>query len=554
MAIITNSLQYEIALSDGSKRSLIDNVSLNLEEGSFSAIIGPSGCGKSTLLKLVAGLICPTAGEAYLAGHEVEHLKSDLPLTIGYLPQFVSFHNLLSVCEILENACALRLPKSISRTERNAWLDTVINLTDLNTVLDQTPDTLSGGQLRRLALAEQLVGDPPFLFLDELTSGLDPHSEREMMHWLANVVKETKKTVLIVTHSLANLNACDRVLFLSNGRLIYDGTPALMLENFQAPDMEYIYSHSENYPAVSGVSIAPIVQQMLRTARPPNGWLQCGTLMKRQCALFFRDRGQIIMHLLLLATFPFLVAVFAYRGLPEVRALSLGLQSNVVEGLAEQLQYLQQSFQLAGLVSGLSMLQVILLALMGANNSAREIAKERDIFLKELRAGLSPMSYLTCKFVFVGGLCAIQSLWMTSFVRIVCDFPGGFGSQFLVLFLATFAMSATCLWFSSFAKSPETASLLAVYSVGLQLPLSGAVLALPVWLSLITQPFISAYWGWSGYLRTFESFRHFDVVSQSTKTEIATYKMSVAILLGHIAITYGLAWWTLQRGRRTMNP
>ena len=549
MAITANALRYEIPLPDGGSRALIDDVSLHLEEGSFTAIIGPSGCGKSTLLKLIAGLIDPTGGVPKLAGYEVERLRNDLPLTIGYLPQFAAFHEVLTVREILENALALRLPATIQPAVRLSWLGKVIHLTDLAPVLQQTPGTLSGGQLRRLALAEQLVGDPPFLFLDELTSGLDPHSEREMMHWLARVVKETKKTVLLVTHSLANLSVCDRILFLSRGRLIYDGCPEGVLESFQAPDMEHIYFHSENYNAVAADALPPAQQQTLRTAPPPNGAIQFGTLLKRQWALFLRDRGQLILHILLLFTFPFLVAVFAYRGLPEVRELSLQLKPSIVEGLAEQLDYFHRSFELASLVSGLSMLQVILLALIGANNGAREIAKEREILFKEMRAGLSPVSYLASKFVFIGLLSAVQSLWMTFFVRFVCDFPGGFAAQFVVLFLTTFAMSSTCLWFSSISKTPERASLLAVYSVGLQLPLSGAVLALPHWLSLLTQPVIAAYWGWSGYLRTFESFRHFDVVSQSTKTIIVAYEASVGVLLVHIIATFGLTWWALQRGR-----
>jgi ABC transport system ATP-binding/permease protein len=553
MAILAQALSYEVPLKSGDSRFLIEDVSLYLEEGSFTSIIGPSGCGKSTLLRIIGGLITPTGGKSMLAGYEVEQLKHSLPLTIGYLPQFASFHELLTVHEILENALALRLPASVGAEQKHSWLETIIHLTDLGSVLNQTPTTLSGGQLRRLALAEQLVGDPPFLLLDELTSGLDPHSEREMMHWLSKVAKQTHKTILLVTHSLANLEVCDRILFLAKGRLIYNGTPSEVLATFQAPDMEHIYSHSESYEAVTHNTLPQSEPQSLRTAAPPTGALQLGTLIKRQWLLFARDRVQLTLHLVLMIVFPFLVAVFAYKGLPEVRELSLQLKSNVIEGLAEQLDYLHRSYKLASLVSGVSMLQVILLALIGANNGAREIAKERDILAKEMRAGLSPIAYLTSKFIFVGVLSALQSLWMTFFVRFICDFPGEFGAQFTTLFLTTFAMSTTCLWFSSFCKTSERASLLAIFSVGLQLPLSGAVLALPDWLSSFTQPLISAYWGWSGYLRTFATFRHFDIVSQSTTTEIAPYAMSNIILTIHIFATLMLAWWALQRSKNQVN-
>lgn len=553
MAIYANSLCYEVSLKNGGTRILIDDISLHLAEGSFTSIIGPSGCGKSTLLRLIGGLVTPTRGNSLLAGYDVERLKASLPLTIGYLPQFASFHELLTVQEILDYALILRLPASIDDKERRSWLKTIIDLTDLNTVLNQTPTTLSGGQLRRLALAEQLVGDPPFLLLDELTSGLDPHSEREMMQWLSKVASETHKTILLVTHSLANLEVCDRVLFLSNGKLIFDGAPSKILETFNAPDMEHIYSNSESYGTVTNDVPEQSEPQSLRTAAPPNGYFQVITLIERQWVLFARDRMQLTLHVVLMIVFPFLVAVFAYKGLPEVRELSLQLKSNIVEGLAEQLDYLHRSYKLASLVSGVSMLQVILLALIGANNGAREIAKERDILAKEMRAGLSPIAYLTSKFVFVGVLSAFQSLWMTFFVRFICDFPGEFGDQFLTLFLMTFAMSTTCLWFSSFSKTSERASLLAIFSVGLQLPLSGAVLALPDWVSSFSQPFISAYWGWSGYLRTFATFRHFDIVSQSTTTEIASYGVSNFILMTHIFATLILAWWALERSKTHVN-
>jgi hypothetical protein len=118
---------------------------------------------------------------------------------------------------------------------------------------------------------------------------------------------------------------------------------------------------------------------------------------------------------------------------------------------------LRQSFAAASLVSGLSMFQVILLTLMGANNGAREIAKERDVLDKELRAGLSPWAYVTTKSLLVFGLSLAQAFWMTWFVKTVCGFPGSFPLQFAILFITTLAMSMTCLGISAASKSPERA-------------------------------------------------------------------------------------------------
>lgn len=140
---------------------------------------------------------------------------------------------------------------------------------------------------------------------------------------------------------------------------------------------------------------------------------------------------------------------------------------------------------------------------------------------------------------------------MTLFVRLVCGFPGDVITQCLVLTGTAFAMSVvSCLAISAAVKSPERASLLAIYLVGLQLPLSGAVLALPVVISWITRPLIAAYWGWSGYLKSFEHLRHYDVVKQATNTYIAEVDFVYLMLGLHCLIGMILARWFLGRMSR----
>jgi ABC-type Na+ efflux pump permease subunit len=230
--------------------------------------------------------------------------------------------------------------------------------------------------------------------------------------------------------------------------------------------------------------------------------------------------------------------------------MPMKIESDVVKSMQEAIAYIKQAFSIAALVSGLAMFQVILLALMGANNGAREIAKERDVLEKELRAGLSPWAYVTTKGLLVFGLSLAQAFWMTWFVKTVCGFKGDFMSQFEILFLTTLAMSMTCLTISSFSKSPERASLLAIYLVGLQLPLSGAVLALPDLVSTICRPFIAAYWGWSGYLKTLSADPHYDIVRESTKTHIADFMICIIVLSLHAAICGVVAWIFVARNRQ----
>src|SRR5207248_1735771 len=175
----------------------------------------------------------------------------------------------------------------------------------------------------------------------------------------------------------------------------------------------------------------------------------------------------------------------------------------------------------------------ILLTLMGSNNAAREIAGERAIFEKEKFSGLRPSSYIASKVAFLIVLIAAQSIWMGLFVSTICRFPGDPFAQIAVLTLTNAAMTFVCLAISSLTRSAESASLLCIYLVGFQLPLSGAVLALPRLIGLTTRPFIAAFWGWSGYLQTMRDTRFYDVVQIVTQTELVAIELCGWVLLMH---------------------
>ncbi len=534
------------------RKTLLNRISIAIPENAFVSIIGASGCGKSTFIRALAGIQPVSSGRILLAGHRVEILRDQLPLAVGYLPQMGAFHSDLTVAEILDFAVALRLPGSVPKNTREQWRQHVIDLAGIRPVLPQKYRTLSGGQMRRIALAEELIGDPAFLFLDELTSGLDAYSEHELMVWLKELAQSLKKTVVLVTHAVSNLRLCDSVIFLHEGRLCHQGPYDHFLDTHSTESIEAIfggYQQASLKGEFSGFDHdrthelpPPPPPHSLNTAPPPSSLSQFFTLVQRQYILLTRDRAQLWLHLALLVTFPLLVAIFATKGLPEVRSLSLDIEKNIVQTLTEHLDYLGQSFSAAALVSGLAMFQVILLTLMGANNGAREIAKERDVLEKELRAGLSPSAYVTTKGLLICVLCLAQAFWMTWFVKTICGFPGNFSGQFEVLFVTTLAMSMTCLAISSASKSPERASLLAIYLVGLQLPLSGAVLALPEIVSTLCRPFIAAYWGWSGYLKTLSAYRVYDIVRQSTHTFIADFNQCLVVLALHSVIAGIIAW------------
>jgi hypothetical protein len=274
---------------------------------------------------------------------------------------------------------------------------------------------------------------------------------------------------------------------------------------------------------------------------------QALTWFSRRMKLFVRDRSQVFLQLALLLVFPVVVTLFAYQGLPAVRNMTMNPDTDVVQQLRESLAFTVQSSRIGTLVSGLAMFQVILLALMGSNNSAREVVGERVILEKEKLAGLRPGAALAGMAAFLSLLVLVQSAWMTLFVRAVCQFPGDLGGQFLPFLMLTAAMTSLCLAISSWAATNEQASLGSLYLVGFQLPLSGAILALPDFLGWVIRPAISAYWAWSGYLQTLKDTRFYDLVRAITETPLASAQMTLWILTIHLSLGLFLAYFGVRR-------
>ncbi len=203
---------------DGEAVNLVDKVNLKIPRGHFMAIVGPSGCGKTTLLKTIAGLNPESAGALMWEGRNLSE-EGDLdPSEIGYVPQFSIAYDPLTVDESVEASTRLRV-KVRDMEELDKRIDRVLEETGLASIADRQVKVLSGGQKRRLGLAMELVSDPKLLLCDEVTSGLDPRSEREIVRLLHDLSRREGRIVLSVTHSLAHLELYDSILVLHEGRV-----------------------------------------------------------------------------------------------------------------------------------------------------------------------------------------------------------------------------------------------------------------------------------------------------------------------------------------------
>lgn len=281
----------------------------------------------------------------------------------------------------------------------------------------------------------------------------------------------------------------------------------------------------------------------------PSAFEQFAVLLARRWKIFFRDGGQLWLQLALLFGFPILVVVFALDGLPQIKNPNGVLSGNLLEQATSSMTQTLELMKAGSLVSGLIMFQVILLALMGSNNAAREIAGERLIFEKEKFAGVRPSAYVASKAAFLGVLVLAQSVWMGVFVNFIVQFKGSPFTQVVLLVLVNAALTAVCLAISSLMKTAEQASLVSIYLVGFQLPLSGAVLALPQALSWITRPFIASYWGWSGFNQTMHDTRFYEAVQIVTQTTLASAGLCAWVLVCHVLLGLLIAYMGCKNSR-----
>jgi putative ABC transport system ATP-binding protein len=198
----------------------LDDVSVDIGTGRFTAIMGPSGSGKSTLLHVLAGLDRPTSGEIRIGDTDITTMN-DRQLTllrrdkIGFI--FQSF-NLLPTLTAAEN---IALPLRIAgRKADPLWVQTIVDTVGLGPRLGHRPDQLSGGQQQRVAAARALASKPAIVFADEPTGALDSRSGNELLGFLQRAVRDLEQTVVMVTHDPSAAAYADRVLFLADGGIV----------------------------------------------------------------------------------------------------------------------------------------------------------------------------------------------------------------------------------------------------------------------------------------------------------------------------------------------
>jgi len=200
----------------------VDRVSLNVETGQVFGILGPNGAGKSTTIRMLCGLLLPSSGAGRVAGFEIMTESETIKRHIGYMSQKFSLYDDLSVEENIDFFAGIYNVPRARRRERKDW---VLDMAGLADKRDSLTRSLAGGWKQRLALGCAVLHEPPILFLDEPTSGVDPLSRRQFWDLIAQMAQRGT-TVFVTTHYMEEAEYCDELALISRGRMIARGKPA----------------------------------------------------------------------------------------------------------------------------------------------------------------------------------------------------------------------------------------------------------------------------------------------------------------------------------------
>jgi len=214
-----------------SRLKVLDGLSLGVPRGISFGLLGPNGAGKTTLIRLLVGLLRPRAGTIRTLGQKPSPQIAHL---IGYMPQLHSLYSELSVIQNVEFFA--RIYRLTDKSERKRRVEEVIKLVDLWEHHHKSVMSLSGGMKQRVSLACAIVHNPPLLFLDEPTVGLDPELRVTFWKYFTALTKEGA-TLVISSHTMDDAAHCDRLAFMRDGKVIAEGTPGELKQATGRPEV-----------------------------------------------------------------------------------------------------------------------------------------------------------------------------------------------------------------------------------------------------------------------------------------------------------------------------
>ncbi len=406
-------------------KTITNGVNLNIEPGEFVAIVGGSGAGKTTILNCISGMTDITSGDIFINGESIKTNEKSLRSLMGYVPQNDIVYDNLTLERMLMYSAKLRMPVDTTPAEIQAKIDETLELVELTSHRTTMISRLSGGQKKRASIAVELLASPKLFFLDEPSSGLDPGTEKHLMQMLKKL-SETGKTVIMVTHTVQNINICDRLICMGNGGLLcYSGKPENALGFFGKNDMIDIYDDlNENSQAVS----QRFAEQQAKAQPEGIKDMESSTVQKKAAGFSFKvftkqflvmtaryaeiiknSRSRLIMLIAMPIALTFLVCIAFQADGDLYNIFGLTIDRDCLPFLvAGDTMKLMFAFSCAAFWVGIF-------------NSVQEISKERTIFEREQFTGVKAVPYVLSKFVIIGIICFIQTLIMQMLFNFFSD-------------------------------------------------------------------------------------------------------------------------------------
>lgn len=502
-ALIGSDLSCEVVNQQTRRRErILDNVSLTLRPGRVACVVGSSGSGKSTLLGMLAGRRRPSSGAVALGSLGLRENFEVLKQDIAFLPQSEIVHEQLTVRQALTYAALLRLPRALSAESRGIAVQEAAEAVGLTHRLDTQIRLLSGGQRKRACLASEIIAKPGLLFLDEVTSGLDESTDREMMALLKQLSREGM-SIVCVTHTLANLPAyCDDLIVMApGGILVYCGDPAGALRFFDVHALGEIFPEIEDKgvehwrgrfeslrlqqegarpamalpaatpPALpSAVTDSAAPRVVPRLGRGRESIHQFNVLLRRNIRLLLADRRSI--------------ALAAAQSLAVGLLLGYAFKDLGPEPLTVRSE------------AALLLLLGITALWMGCNSAGKEIVGELAIYRRERDMNVPTGVFVVSKFVVIGLFSIFQALVLIGCCALLAErIPGGLGAQSLVMGLSAVCGTGLGLLISSGCNTRDQASVIVPLALAPQLILGGGIVPmLPKPAEAFAETVVSAHW------------------------------------------------------------
>lgn len=463
--ILVKNVSFEIK-----GKKLLDDISFKLGPRTLTAVIGPSGAGKSTLLGVLNGRTKPSSGDVLIGGVNLHENFQAAIQRIGLVPQSDILHTNLTVNEALSFGARLRLPDDMNKSEREEQVDLVLEKLELTERRHLRIDKLSGGQRKRASIGLELLTAPDILCLDEPTSGLDPGLDAHVMQTLRTLADDGQ-TVVVVTHSVDNLDICDNVILMaSGGHIAYCGPASSVFSQLGKKSWAEVFRFLASEEAINLVSqkhLNPVTTELSEDhiiVKNKNSIKQCITLSHRYLKVIGADRFYTTLLLLI----PIIIGLIAHLagsdyGFGKGQVSDLGISAN---------PYARGSILVLILGS----------VFVGLATGIQEIVKENQIRIREQAVGVKPINYLVSKLIVLGLIVLIQ---MIVFVQIVL-FGRPLPDKGLLVADSRVEITAICsllalsamvmgLFISSLISSTEQAMPALVGMTMIQVVLSGAM-------------------------------------------------------------------------------